>query len=94
MQPIAIAFVDTSMPETILKGPERGESYAEYCSMNTNAAERDAYCSDDQITRELTQTLELLSMNSRDYTVFCTNVRGKHRMRFRANAFSDRRVGR
>lgn len=82
------------MPETILKGPERGESYAEYCSMKANAFERDAYCSDDQITRELTQTLELLSMNSRHLTVFCTNVRGKRRTRFCTNVFSDRRVGR
>ncbi len=94
MQAIAIASVDTSMPGTILKGPERGQSYAEYYSMKANAAERDAYCSDDQMTQELTQTLELLSMNNRDYTVFHTNAPGRHRLRFCTNAFSDRSVGR
>ncbi len=94
MQPTAIASLDASTPENILKKPEPGESYAEYCSMKANAAERNAYCSDDQVSEELTQTLQLLSMNNRDYTMFCTNAPGRDRTIFCTDAFSDRRVGR
>ena len=94
MQPTAIASLDALVPESMLKGPEPGEYYAEYCSIKANAAERDAYCSDDQVGQELTQTLELLSMNNRDFAMFCTNAPGRDRMRFCTNAFSDRRVDR
>ncbi len=94
MQPTAIASLDTSTPESMFKRPGPGEFYAEYCSMKANAAERDAYCSDDQVGQELTQTLRILSMNNRDYAMFCMNAPGRDRTRFCTNAFSDRRVGR
>ena len=94
MQPTAIASLEPSIPESVIRGPEFEESYVEYCATKANAAERDAYCSDGQVVREITKTIELLSMNDRAYSTYCTNAPGRARMRYCTDGFSDRRADR
>ena len=83
-----------SIQEEELRGPEIGEAYVEYCGVKANRAEREAFCSDTQVEREISKTVELLSLNERTYVTYCTQAPGKERVKYCTDQFSDRRLGR
>ena len=83
-----------SIQEEALRGPEIGEVYVAYCGTKANRAEREAFCSDRQVEREISKTVELLSLNDRTYVTYCTQAPGKDRMKYCTDEFSDRRLGR
>ena len=83
-----------SIQEEELRGPEIGEAYVAYCGTKANRAEREAFCSDRQVEREISKTVEVFSLNERTYVTYCTQAPGKDRMKYCTDEFSDRRLGR
>ena len=82
-----------SIQEEELRGPEIGEAYVAYCGTKANRAEREAFCSDRQVEREISKTVEVFSLNERTYVTYCTQAPGKDRMKYCTDEFSDRRLG-
>jgi len=97
-EPLMLATASSSLEPSNqgseLRAPEIGEFYVEYCGTKANRAEREAYCSDGQVEKEISKTVELLSLNDRTYVTYCTQASGKDRMKYCTDGFSDRRVGR
>ena len=85
---------ETPIQESELRGPEIGDSYVKYCGTKANGAEREAFCSDSQVEREISKTVEILGLNDRTYVAFCTKASGDDRMKYCTNEFLDRRTAR
>ncbi len=94
MQATATTSLKPSTQESDRRGPEIGESYVEYCGTKANRAEREAFCSDSQVEREIFKTVELLSLTDRTYVTYCTQASGNDRMKYCTDEFSDWRAGR
>jgi hypothetical protein len=93
MQATAITSLEPSNQDGVLRGPEIGEFYVEYCGNKANRAEREAFCSDGQVEKEISKTVKLLSLNDRNYVTYCTQASGEDRMKYCTDKFSDRRKG-